>query len=198
MDMTTDYRSMKRWFQVLLICHSITIGISLLGLIPALGGVLNWISRGLAVAGVVALFGLGKFRDRYRTAAILNAAAIGGNLLSLILRQNLLTMGLSICAIVASWFELTGHSQLTQSFDGRLSRKWHNLFYWELGVGLLSGFFSVVAVIIAVLAQVDTEVLTHAVVAAISICNAALGLARVIYLKKTIPFLEEDPFQLLT
>ena len=177
-----------KWIYILFICNIVNMIVTALNAIPAISGLTAWISRGITVVMIVALFNLAAVNERYRKAAFFSAVVVGGGIavVVLALKVNLFTMVISICALIANYQELNAHSELVAPKDAKLSRRWHSLFYWELAVGLITGFLSSAAVVIAVLADVDAEMITTVTVAVLGAINIILGLFRIVYLKQTI------------
>ena len=180
-----------KWIYVLFVCGIASMILSALNAIPVLSGAAGWISRIVSVAAAVALFKLAPVNDRYRKAAIFSAVTVGGGIAVTVLNMNFFTMVISICAIIANYQELNAHSELVAPSDAKLSRRWHSLFYWELAVGLVTGFLSSAAVVIAVLADVDAEAITSVTVAVLSAINVVIGLFHILYLKKTVGLYRE-------
>ena len=180
-----------KWIYVLFVCGIASMILSALNTIPALGVAAGWISRIVSVAAAVALFKLAPVNERYRKAAIFSVVYVVGGIAVTVLKMNVFTMVISICAIIANYQELNAHSELVAPRDAKLSGRWHSLFYWELAVGLVTGFLSSAAVVIAVLADVDAEAITSVTVAVLSAINVVIGLFRILYLKKTVGLYQE-------
>ena len=180
-----------KWIYVLFVCGIASMILSALNAIPVLSGAAGWISRIISVAAAVALFKLAPVNDRYRKAAIFSVVYVVGGIAVTVLNMNFFTMVISICAIIANYQELNAHSELVAPRDAKLSSRWHSLFYWELAVGLVTGFLSSAAVVIAVLADVDAEAITSVTVAVLSAINVVIGLFRILYLKKTVGLYRE-------
>ena len=180
-----------KWIYVLFVCGIVSMILTALNAIPVLSGAADWISRIVFVAAAVALFKLAPVNDRYRKAAIFSVVYVVGGIAVTVLNMNFFTLVISICAIIANYQELNAHSELVASRDAKLSRRWHSLFYWELAVGLVTGFLSSAAVVIAVLADVDAEAITSVTVAVLSAINVVIGLFRILYLKKTVGLYRE-------
>lgn len=180
-----------KWMYVLFICNIASMIVTALNVISAISGVTGWVTRGISVVMIVALFNLTVANERYRKAAIFSAIVVGGGIAVAVLKMNLFTMVISICAIIANYQELHAHSELVASKDVKLSNRWRSLFGYELVVGIISGVFSSAAVVIAVLADVDAEMITSVTVAVFALINLVIGLFRVMYLKQTLGLYRE-------
>lgn len=182
-----------KWIYILLICNIVSMIVTALNAIPPISGVTAWISRGITVVMIVALFNLAAVNERYRKAAVFSAVVVGGGIAVVVLelKGNLFTLAISICALIANYQELNAHSELVASMSAKLSKRWHSLFYYELVVGLVTGLLSSAAVVIAVFADVDAEVITTVTVAVLGAINVILGLFRIVYLKQTLRLYQE-------
>lgn len=180
-----------KWMNILFVCNIASMIVAALNAISAISGVTGWISRGISVVMIVALFNLAAVNERYRKSAILSAVVVGGGIAVAVLKMNLFTIVISICAIIANYQELNAHSELVAPMDAKLSNRWRSLFGYELVVGIISGLFSSAAVVIAVLADVDAETITSVTVTVLALINVIIGLFRVMYLKQTLALYRE-------
>lgn len=180
-----------KWLQVLFACGIASMILTALNAIPVLSGAAGWISRIVSAVMAVALFKLSPVNERYRKAAIFSAVTVGGGIAVTVLKMNLFTMVISICALIANYQELNAHSELVAPKNSKLSKRWHSLFYYELVVGLITGVLSSAAVVIAVFADVDAEVITTVTVAVLGAINIIIGVFRIVYLKQTIGLYRE-------
>jgi len=103
-----------------------------------------------------------------------------------LLNKNVFVMVLSICSIVASYHELNAHSEITASKDAKLSARWHSLFYLDMFAGIMVGVLSIIPMIIAAFAGVDTDLLISIFSIVLVLINIVLEMLHVVYLKKTL------------
>lgn len=183
---------LTKWLQVLLVCSMASLAMSFVVAIAGNGTVLTLISAAISIVGVVAYFGLAPVSERYRKAAIFTAISVGGSILVIVAPSvSIITLATSICSIVASWQEFNAHSEITESRDRKLSRQWHALFYYQLVIGIISGVLTTAAVVIAVLAELDPELIVNVTVWVVMFISAILGIVRILYLKRTLALFQE-------
>jgi len=97
----------------------------------------------------------------------------------------------SICSIVASYQELNAHSEITAPKNAKLSKRWHSLFFYQMVVGMISGFISSAGVVIAVLAEMNPDTIVSFALAVIALVGVILGLFHVMYLNQTLRLYNE-------
>lgn len=181
----------KKWMKVLLICQIANLFASALGAISAISSIVGWVARIITIAIIVSLFNLSAVNERYRKAAIFYGISVGGGILSALLNKNMFGMVLSICSIVATYHELNAHSEITAPKNEKLSKKWHSLFYYQMVIGLISGFIVPAGVVVAVLAEVDSDVIVSFALIITAIVSVILGLFQALYLKQTLHLYSE-------
>ena len=181
-----------KWLWYLLYLH---IGNLVLSFIPPIwptDPVTPWIGSVLYAGMAVCLFQLTPSCFRYRKAAIYTGISLILTLLVKIpLLPNLLTMAASVLAIISSYQELYAHAEVVHAKDVTLSRKWRNLFIWELVIGVISGFFSAAAVTIMVLADMELEQIVSLITGSMLLVALIPSILRIRYLRKTIRLFEE-------
>ena len=175
-----------KWVQVLFVCQIVKLFMTALGAISVVSDIAGWVSRIISFATIFALFKLSVVNARYRKATIFYVISVGGSILALALNMNMFALLLSICSIVASYQELNAHSEITASKDAKLSARWHSLFYLDMFTGIMVGVLSIIPMIIAAFAGVDTDLLISIFSVVLALINIALGLLHVVYLKKTL------------
>lgn len=175
-----------KWVHFLFLCQIAKLFITALGTISVINDIAGWVSRLISFATVFALFKLSVVNARYRKATIFYGIFIGGSILSLAINMNMFALVLSICSIVASYQELNAHSEITASKDAKLSARWHSLFYLDMFAGIMVGVVSIIPMIIAAFAGVDTNLLISIFSIVLALINIVLGLLHVVYLKKTV------------
>ena len=114
------------------------------------------------------------------------AVALGMQIVSKLGLATLLTLAASVLTIIASYHELYGHAELVAQEDPRLAGKWRGLFLWQILIGMLSGFSSVAAVVIMLLADMDQSRIIWLVTGAIILVSLIPGILRLVYLRRTI------------
>ena len=176
-----------KWLKLLLYVCLASIGCSLLNLIPILSVVAGWGSTAVSVALVYVLFQLAPSNARYRKAAIFRCVVLVAGLLA----ENLLSLVISVCSIVAMYQEYMGHSEITASRAPALSDKWHSLFNIQLIVGVLSAVTSSAGVMIGVLAGMGSDALVGIIVFVMSVIGIGLNLLYLHYLNQTVKLYEE-------
>ena len=181
-----------KWLRVLFLCQAAGLTLTALSAISSLLAVTAWISRIVSVFTVAALFHLAAVHGRYRKAAIFYCITLVGGIIAAFWNISLLSLAVSVCAIVASYHELNAHSGITAPKDAKLSRRWHSLFYWSMAVGLLSGFATSAAVVIAVLADADNQAIIKGATAFIVLVSVIPGLFHLKYLKQTMALYNES------
>lgn len=138
------------------------------------------------VAMIVCMFRLAPVNAHYRKAGILRAVWLGCMLASLFLLPSILILTASILSIIAVYQEYNAHSEVVAEKDAKLSRNWHSLFNWSIVTGLLVGFGSAVAALIASFAGIEITRITAIVTAVLSIPQLVIEVVYLLYLKKML------------
>ena len=175
-----------KWIRILFACQIVKILTATLNASAAIGNIAGWLSRIVTIAIIIALFNLSVVNERYRKAALFYGISVGGGILLALLNKNVFVMVLSICSIVASYHELNAHSEITASKDAKLSARWHSLFYLDMFAGIMVGVLSIIPMIIAAFAGVDTDLLISIFSIVLVLINIVLEMLHVLYLKKTL------------
>lgn len=174
------------WLRYLFLLHLISVLLSVVGLIPQLTGILGWLARLVSLGCIVVLFRLGAANPRYRKSAIFYAISLGGTVLGAVTGADAFSTLFSICALIAEYQEYHSHSELCADRDPALSGRWTSLFWWQFGIGFLTSFLMVAGVLIGILAEMDTDILTTVVLIPVSLVGIVLELVFLNFLKKTI------------
>ena len=194
-DMTFSNDSRKetfvKWLNILFISQIANLVTTALGAITSIGSIISWVSRIVSIIVIVALFKLAVVHERYRKAAIFHCISVGGGIISALINVNILGIALSVCSIIASYHQLTAHAEITAPKNAKLSGRWKSLFYCQLVVGLIAGFLSSAGVVIAVLADINSESIVSGTLVFITLVNVILGLFHVMYLKQTLTLFKE-------
>ncbi len=176
----------------LLYLHAAMLATLVLNLIPVTLVAANVLDALLTLAAAWCLFRLRPAHKGYRMAAILSVAGM----LEGFFDQWIVSMAFSLCALVAVYQEYHAHSALVVELaqDHALSRKWNNLFTWEVLVGVFAG--TLLTGFLTVIASAHDDAATAAAVVICQILALALAaLLRVLYLlylKRTISHLQTD------
>lgn len=186
----TDYDAhrniIQKWMRILLICQIANLCATALGAIAAISSIVGWISHIITIAIIVSLFNLSAVNERYRKTAIFYGISVSGSILSALLNKNMFAMVLAICSTVATYHELNAHSEITAPKNAKLSNRWHSLFYYQMVVGLMSGFITSAGVVIAVLADIDPDTIVSVALIVIALLGVIVNLFHVKYLKQTL------------
>ena len=180
-----------KWLRNLFYIHIASIVLSLPTLIFINNPVTPWLGHALSAGIALCLFYLAPANTRYRTAAILTAVYVGLSVLSQLMPSSLLTIGISILSIIAAYQEFHGHAEIIEEKDPKLSRRWKNLFVWQIVIGVIAGFSSVAAVVIMVLAEMDLDRITTLVAGAVILVSLIPGIMYLVYLHRMIALVEE-------
>lgn len=180
-----------KWLNILFACQIANLATTALSVITPIGSIITWVSRVVSIVVIIALFKLEAVHERYRKAAIFYSISVSGGIISALINMNILGIALSVCSIIASYQQLTAHAEITAPKNAKLSGRWKSLFYCQLVIGLISGFVSSAGVVIAVLADIRSELIVSASLVFIALVNVILGLFHVMYLKQTIALFRE-------
>lgn len=180
-----------KWIRVLLICQIATVITTALTVFAAVNAIAGWAARIVSIAAIAALFSLAPVHERYRKAALFNAIALGGGIVTALLKLEVFGMVLSICGIVGTYHELNAHSELTEPKDEKLSKRWQALFWYEVIAGLFAGLFATVAVVVSAFAGIDQDTIVSMAVTAAAVVSVIVALIRVLYLKQTLTLYQE-------
>lgn len=187
---TTSYDNhsnlLSRWLRILFASQLLAAVILGVSAFPGAIGITTWISRVISIAVIFVLFQIVPVHAGYRKAAILQCVSVIGGTVSTLLNINLFATVFSICTIIATYQEFSAHSEITANKDKKLSNRWHSLFYWQMGVGILVGLFSTAGIAIGVFSGVDTDTITNVVLAVGTTISLFVQVFYLIYLKKTL------------
>ena len=142
---------------------------------------------------VLAMFKLAPANDRYKKTGIQLAIVLILTIATELLNTGaVLTLIAGILSIVAEYQEYHGHSELIEEKDHHLSSKWTSLFMWSIVIGLILGFASTAAGVLAAVAGVDTETAALVIAAVMMIPEFIIDIFYILYLKKMIALFVED------
>ena len=192
--MTENRIDFAKWFRIL-------IYIAVAGLVNALVGmpsfiptaVTTWVSRILMAVIVYAMFKLAPANDRYKKAAIQRTLVLAITIATEFMETAaVLTLLAGILSIVAEYQEYHAHSELVEEKDLKLSGKWTSLFMWSIIIGLILGFASTAASMLAVIAGLDVEKAAVIIAAALMIPEYIIDILYILYLKKMVSIFQKD------
>lgn len=176
-----------KWLTYLLYAKLAGMVISVVNTIPAVALIAGWAARAVTVAVIVILFQMTAASKNYRNAALCQCAVLIGGMIG----QSFLNLIISICSIIAVYQEYTGHSELTAPLDYGISGRWHSLFYWQMGIGLLSGFLSSAGVVIGVMANMDSDKLVYVILLISTVISMIIEVVYLLLMKKTIALFQK-------
>ena len=183
-----------KWLRVLIYIAIARIINTLVG-IPAFipTAITAWISRILMAGMVFVMFKLAPANDRYKKTGIHLAIVLILTIATELLNTGaVLTLIAGILSIVAEYQEYHGHSELIEEKDHQLSGKWTSLFMWSIVVGLLVGFVSTAAGVLATISGVDAEKAVVIIAAIVLIPEYIIDIFYILYLKKMVVLFAED------
>ena len=176
-----------KWTKNMFYLHCASLLLTVLGEIPVIGFVFNWISTLVLIVIIVALFKLAPANVRYKKAAIFRGISVGVSfVIYLVPLLGMISIVGSICSFVSLYQEYCGHAEMLNGIDEKLSRKWHTLFNWNVFGGIVLGILAApLLVVLGVLLIVDTSVITVLTLILITSFDVILRVIYLIYLKQT-------------
>ena len=183
-----------KWLRVLIYIVIARIINTLVGIpvfVPT--AVTAWISRILMAGMIFTMFKLAPANDRYKKAGMQLAVVLVLTIATVLLNTGaVLTLIAGILSIVAQYQEYRGHSELIEEKDHELSGKWTSLFMWSIAVGLILGFVSTAAGVLAAISGLDTEKAAVMIAAVLLIPEYIFDAFYILYLKKMTAIFTED------
>ena len=183
-----------KWLRVLIYLAIARMVNTLVGIptfIPT--AVTAWISRILMAGMVFTMFKLAPANERYKKTGIQLAIVLVLTIATEFMNTGaVLTLIAGILSIVAEYQEYHGHSELIEEKDHQLSGKWSSLFMWSIVVGLILGFASTAAGVLAAVAGMDTEKAAVIIAAAMTIPEYIIDILYILYLKRMVVLFTED------
>lgn len=186
-----------KWLRVLFylaIASLVNSVVDYFPLVPA--SISTWVSRGIMAATIFCMLQLEGENKRYQKAAVFRALTLGCALVtSFLFGSYLLSLVASVCSVLAVYQEYAAHSELTAEKNAGISRKWHNLFYWEFAASILLSFGSMLAVVFLMSTQfqLNASRISSMVTLLLKIPQFVIHVMRVLYLHQTMHcFLAEE------
>lgn len=177
----TNRELLAKWLRVLFYAYIASIAVTIFGSLTGLDTLTDWVNKAITVTAIVALFQMAPANGRYRKAAIFKTAVLCCELISLLLSESFIfTLAAAVCALVATYQEYHGHSEIVADLDPKLSRNWENLFIWSIAVEILTVVAAMMALILVFFG--DTLSIVISVVITVVLLIAAVAF-EVVYLK---------------
>ena len=184
--MTNKKELFLKWTKNLYNVQLVLLVCGVLSAFPLLGNVFNWISSILTLVIVYILYQLAPVNERYRKAAFFSGVAIIARLLTATINFSVIVLGVLICALVGTYQEYCGYSDILDGIDNTLARKWHSLFNWQIFGGIFLGvLISPIIVLLTVFLVLDANLLTTVTLIAVTGFDLILDLVYLRYLKRT-------------
>ncbi len=176
---------LAKWLHTLFLLQIAAVVITCFNSLQLLSGLAAWCSRAVSIGVLVVFFQLAPANARYRKAGIWMAVSTVGSILYAFMQISLLSLLVSISSIVVTYQQYEAHSEVTEALDPKLSHNWHSLFWWQMCVGLLSGFASVAGVVIGVSAGAESAAIVFVVTLAVGALSVIMEVIALIFMKKT-------------
>lgn len=192
-----EYKELlQKWLRMLFYIQIASMALVVVNALTYLDSITVWVNRGLTAAVIWCLFQLKDVNPRYRTSAITKAGVLICGLLTLPtntsglgLSSSLMLVG-SICSWVTAYQEYHGHSELVAEADGKLAKKWSDLFVWEIAIAIGTSMISIVGTTIMVATGVLTDRIATVLIALSTILGLSLEGLYLYYMKRTLDLLE--------
>lgn len=198
-----------KWLKILLYCQIAALVFTLLDYIPLSINLFLWPKRLCQVGSILCLFGLAFAGRRYRIAAIFGTIQFSLTIIQSVIFvfvRLLMWQGIygtedfeawsQFCAVlnlvgmVAGWVYLYhyfhAHGDLIQDDDPALSRKWNNLFFWELAAGILLSIASMIFSNLYLEMETQLQNISTLFYTVIRIPRHIVALLGILYLNRTI------------
>ena len=185
---------LQKWLKVLFYAQIASMAITVINAATYWDNITAWILKSVNVVVLWSLFQLKDVNPRYRTAAITKLGALICVLLTapvntrLGLSSILMLVG-SGCSWVTAYQEYHGHGEPVEAADSKLSKKWKDLFVWEIVIGLGISFISVGATTVLVAAGAASSSITTAIILLSSLSSLVLEALYLLYMKRTLELL---------
>lgn len=195
LELTVEKREENRllsakWFRILLIVQTVLLVNMLLAPLQLPLRLVGWLTMAMTAVTILALFSLRGVQPRYGQAALYLGIGLAGDLLTEITGASLFGSLLSICSIIGQYQEFHGHGELMADREPAMAGQWSSLFYWQMGVGLLSGLGAVVGVVIAVGLHVPEDTIITATLLIVALMAGAVQFVYLRYLKRMLKLLQ--------
>lgn len=144
-----------------------------------------WVRYGITAGVCTCLFLLAPVNENYRKAAYFRSGSFALALLNtFVLKNSAIYIVISALSILATYYVHAGHSRI--STDTALSKRWMQLFYWDLLIAALKMLVSAIATALAIYLRINITAVMWLLFAGESV----LDVIRLVYLHKTIRLLK--------
>lgn len=203
--------------QQLKILFYIRIAYLMVGVLHNLPMNTNWVNwlQYIATAGMIyCMLRLGVFHPRYKKAGVLQAVYLILTLVNIaqsayFIYQSVTTPGvfdltfsntlsyiIGTVAIFSNWVAIyqlyNAHGDMVADQAPDLARKWRNMFWLSIGVGLLTTFASLINALLAIYMDINISEVVPVVSTLIPMPNKILWIIGFVYMYRTIRILEKE------
>lgn len=157
-----------KWIKTLFFIQCVVLVVNIIGQFSIFDSVYKWVSTFITIAEVYCFYQLKPVHKRYEKAFIFAAISVAGSIVSTFISLGVITLGLSICGLIAIYHEFSGHAEMLLTIDNKLSNRWRTLFNWNvfgsLIVAFMSAPFLMIAAITTLLDYDTMEIFTTVIV----------------------------------
>lgn len=180
-----------KWLRMLFYLHLASLAAMVISWLPVPDGGITWVRRAIDLGAVISLFALAGANPRYRKAAIFAAVSLGCLLVTRLLSSStILPLAGSVFSILALYQEYSGHSELVEQADPKLSRNWHSLFNWNVIGSVLLAFATMFAAVLFVAAEVETDTVVAIIAVMVGAFDLVIGIIYLRFIDRTAKLLE--------
>lgn len=174
------------WIKNLFCIQCAVLAALVLGYLPFIGPWFKWINPIFSIGSVYCLYKLMPVNDRYHKAAVFSGIALGLTIITNLINLGLFSIVISICSLIGVYQEFYGHSEVLLTIDGRLAKKWHTLFHWNIFGSIIVAILGAPILIVVSIAFVLDENMISLLTAILIIgFNMIIEIVYLVYLKGT-------------
>ena len=187
---------LSKYLRILFYTQIASIAITCINAVTYLDNITVWVNRAITLIVIWCLFQIRAVNPRYRTAAITKALVFLSGLLTLPVNtsglglSSILMLAGSFCSWITAYQEYHGHGELVAELDGKLAKKWKDLFLWEVVVALGTSVISVFGTVILMAADMLTDTITTVVIILSTVLGLVLEGLYLLYMKRTLALIE--------
>ena len=187
---------LSKYLRILFYTQIAYIAITCINAVTYLDSITVWLNRAITLVVIWCLFRMRAVNPRYRTAAITKAFVFLSGLLTLPVNtsglglSSILMLAGGICSWITAYQEYHGHGELVAELDGKLAKKWKDLFLWEVVVALGTSVISVFGTVILMAADMLTDTITTVVITLSTVLGLVLEALYLLYMKRTLALIE--------
>lgn len=184
-----------KWLQVLIYIAIVSLlnsAISYLSFVPA--AFTTWVSRGIMLAMVIAMFQLAPLNGRYRKAGIMRAVMLACALITaFFFGSSFLTLVASIASIISVYQEYHAHSEIIADLDRKLLGAWQSLFNWSVISAVLVSLGASIVAVILVLTNMEANAsrISSITIGLLKVPQCVIEIVYMLYLRKMIALFAE-------